>query len=91
MDRFENMLTFCLNDSEKPLPYIPGSVLHSYMQFFPFITKQSTYGCILLMDGWITCHFTSCLKVFQSYQDKVNNARLCAMELRLPLRRFRHE
>ena len=44
-------------------------------------------------NGWMTCKFTSVLTVFQSYQDDVldNNERLCAMELRLRLRRFHLE
>ena len=41
----------------------------------------------------MTCDFTSFLTVFQSYQDDVldDNERLCAMELRLRMRRFHLE
>ena len=41
------------------------------------------------MDGWITYDFTSFLTVFQSYQD--DDERLCAMELRLWVKRFHLE
>ena len=45
-----------------------------------------------LMDGWMTCSFTSFSTEFQSYQD---DGRLimktCTMALRLRLRRFRFE
>ena len=41
-------------------------------------------------DGWMNCDFTSFSTVFQSYQE-VDKERLCAMKLRLRLRRFRLE
>ena len=42
-----------------------------------------------LWDGWMTCDFTSFSTVYQSYQDKVDNETLCAMELCLRWSRFR--
>ena len=57
---------------------------------FAFILSEVL---INLADGWMTCDFTSFLTVFRSYQDDglVDNERLCAMELRLRLRRFHFE
>ena len=48
---------------------------------------------ISLLDGWMTCDFTSFFNSISGISGRCldDNERLCAMELRLRLRRFHHE